>query len=151
MEALVEVVDHVSINNFCNCVTVSKVPFDVITQGPERPLRDTAQIPSGFGARAGCLVVLDEGGAEVLPAIDRAGRKGLEPVLCLPAHHHRGVCRHDVVVVVRRSNGDGVGAQPCLGVGLAIELFDADQLEGREPLDGLQPVGEGREAVQVVR
>ena len=97
------------------------------------------------------MVVLDEDGAEVLPAIDQAGRKRLELVLCLPAHHHREVCRHDVVVAVRCSDGDGVGVQPCLGVRLAIELFDADQLEGREPLDGLQPVGEGREAVQVVR
>ena len=151
MEALVEVVDHVPVINFRNCVTVSEVPFDIITQGLERLLRDAAHIPSGFGARAGCLVVLDEGGVDVLLAIDRAGRKRLEPVLCLPAHHHREVCRHDVVVAVRCSDGDGVGAQPCLGVGLAIELFDADQLEGREPLDGLQPVGEGREAVQVVR
>ena len=70
MEALVEVVDHVPVINFRNCITVSKVPFDVITQGLGRPLRDAAQIPSTFGARVGCLVVLDEGGAEVLPAID---------------------------------------------------------------------------------
>ena len=75
MEALVEVIDHVPVINFHNCITVSKVPFDVITQGLGRLLRDAAQIPSGFGARAGCLVVLDEGGAEVLPAIDQAGRK----------------------------------------------------------------------------
>ena len=146
-----EVVDHIPVINLCNCITVSKVPFDVIKQGLGRPLRDASQIPSGFGARAGCLVVLNEGGAEVLPAIDRAGRKRLEPVLCLPAHHHREVCRHDVVVAVRCSDGDGVGAQPCLGVGLAIKLFDADQLEGRGPLDGSQIVGEGGEAIQVIR
>jgi hypothetical protein len=69
----------------------------------------------------------------------------------LPAHHHREVCRHDVVVAVRCSDGDGVGAQPCLGIRLTIEFFDANQLEGRGPLDGSQPVGEGGEAVQVVR
>ena len=146
-----EVVDHVPVIDFRNCITVSKVPFDVVTQGLGGSLCNAAQIPSGFGARAGCLVVLDEGGAEVLPAIDRAGRKRLEPVLCLPAHHHREVCRPDVVFAVCYSNGDGVGAQPCLGVGLAIELFDADRLEGRGPLDGSQPIGEGGEAVQVVR
>ena len=151
MEALVEVVDHVPVINFHNCVMVSKVPFDVVTQGLGGSLRNAAQIPSAFGARAGCLVVLDEGGAEVLPAIDRAGRKRLEPVLCLPAHHHREVCCHDVVVAVRCSDGDGVGAQPFLGVGLSIELFDADRLEVRGPLDGSQPVGEGGEAVQVIR
>ena len=60
------------------------------------------------------------------------------------------VCRHDVVVAVRRSDGDGVGAQPCLGVGLSIKLFDADWLEGCGPLVGSQPVGEGGEAIQVV-
>ena len=70
MEALVEVVDHIPIINLSNRVTVSKVPFNVVTQGLGRALHDTAQIPSGFGARAGCLVVLDEGGAEVLPAVD---------------------------------------------------------------------------------
>ena len=121
-----EVVDRIPVINFRNCVTVSKVPFDVIMQGLRRSWRDAAQIPSGFGAWAGCLIVLDEGGAEVLPAIDRAGRKRLEPVLCLPAHHHREVCRHDVIVAVRCLDSDGVGAQPCLGVGLAIKLLDAD-------------------------
>jgi len=40
--------------------------------------------------------------------------------------------------------------QPRLGIGLAIKLFDADRLEGRRPLDGSQPVGEGRETVEVV-
>ena len=43
-----------------------------------------------------------------------------------------------------------LGAQPCLGVGLAIELLDTDRLEGRGPLDGSQPIGEGGEAVEVV-
>jgi hypothetical protein len=45
---------------------------------------------------------------------------------------------------------DGVCAQPRLGVGLAIELLEANGLEGRGPLDGSQPVGEGKEAVEVV-
>ena len=40
--------------------------------------------------------------------------------------------------------------QPRLGIGLAIKLFDADRLEGRGPLDGSQPIGEGRETVEVV-
>jgi hypothetical protein len=70
MEALVEVVDHIPVINFRNCITVTKVPFDVITQGLGRPLHDAAQIPSGFGARASYLVVLDEGDTEVLQAID---------------------------------------------------------------------------------
>ena len=133
-----EVVDHVPVINFCNYVTVSEVPFDIVTQGLGRTLRDAAQIPSSFGARAGCLVVLDEGSAEVLPAVYRAGGKGLEPVLHLLAHHYREVCYHDVVVAVSGSDGDGASAQPCLGVGFAIELFDADRLEGCGPLDGSQ-------------
>ena len=66
-------------------------------------------------------------------------------------HHDREVGGHDVVVAVHRSDGDGVGAQPRLGVGLAIKFLDADRLEGRGPLDGSQPVGEGREAIEVVR
>ena len=40
---------------------------------------------------------------------------------------------------------------PRLGVRYPIEFLDADQLEGRGPLDGSQPVGEGGEAVEVVR
>ena len=40
--------------------------------------------------------------------------------------------------------------QPRLGIGVAIKLFDADRLEGRRPLDGSQPDGEGRETVEVV-
>ena len=78
MEALVEVVDHVPVISFRNCITVSKVPFDVIAQGLGRPLRDAAQIPSGFGARAGCLIVLDKGVAEVLPAVYLASWERLE-------------------------------------------------------------------------
>ena len=93
-----EVVDHIPVVNFRNRVMVSKVPFDIVTQGLVGTLRDAAQIPSGFGARAGCLVVLDESDAEVLPAVDRAGRKGFKLVLCLAAHHHREVRRHDVVI-----------------------------------------------------
>jgi hypothetical protein len=94
---------------------------------------------------------LDEGGTEVLPAVDRAGRKGFEPVLCLTAHHHREVGRHDVIVAVRGSNGDGIVAQPRLGVGFAVKLLDVDRLEGRGPLDGSQPVGESGESVEVIR
>ena len=141
-----EVVDHIPVISLRNRVMVSKVPFNVVTQGLGGALRDAAQIPSGFGAGASCLVVLDEGGAEVLAVVDRAGRKGFEPVLCLAAHHHREVRRHDLVVAVRSPNGDGVGTQPRLGVRFTIELFNADCLEGRGPLDGSQPVGEGREA-----
>ena len=43
-----------------------------------------------------------------------------------------------------------VGAQPHLGVRLAIILLDADWLEGSGQLDGPKPVGEGRETVEVV-
>ena len=75
MEAMVEVVYHIPVINLRNRVTVSKVPLDVVMQGLGGKLRDVAQIPSGFGTRAGCLVVLDEGGAEVLPAVNRASRK----------------------------------------------------------------------------
>ena len=73
-----------------------------------------------------------------------------QPFQCQRTHHGEVGC-HDAIIAVGCAYGDGVGAQPCLGVELAIELFDADRLEGRGPLDGSQPVGEGREAVQVVR
>ena len=69
--------DHVPVINFHNCVMVSEVPLDVVAEGLGRLLSDIGQIPSGLGAQAGCLIVLDKGGAEVLPAIDRAGRKSL--------------------------------------------------------------------------
>ena len=101
--------------------------------------------------QAGCLVVLDEGSAEVLPAVNRTGRKGFKPVLWLEAHHNREVHRHDIVVAVRSSDGDGVGAQPCLVVGFTIEFLDADRLEGRGTLDGSQPIREGKEAIEVIR
>ena len=65
-----EVVDHVPVINLCNRITVSEVPLDVVAEGLGRLLSDIGQIPSGLGARAGCLIVLDKGGAEVLPAID---------------------------------------------------------------------------------
>ena len=105
-----EVVDHIPVINLRNGVIVSKVPFDVVTQGFGGTLRYAAQIPSGFGAQAGCLVVLDEGGAEVLPVVDRAGRKSFEPIESLTAHHHREVRHHDAVVVVGSSDSDGVRA-----------------------------------------
>ena len=72
MEAMVEVVYHIPVINLRNRVTVSKVPFDVVARGLGGKLCDAAQIPSSFGTQAGCLVVLDEGGAEILPAVDRA-------------------------------------------------------------------------------
>ena len=68
----------------------------------------------------------------------------------MSAHHYRGVCRHDVIIAVCSSDSDGVGAQPRLGVGFSIEFLDADRLEGRGPLDGSQPIGEGRGAIEVV-
>ena len=75
-----EVVDHIPVINLCNCVIVSKVRLDVVAQGLGGKPGDAAQIPSGFGTRAGCLVVLDEGGAEILSAVDRASKKGFQPV-----------------------------------------------------------------------
>ena len=80
--------DHVPVINLCNGVTVSEVPLDVVTEGFVGLLDDAGQIPSGFGTRAGCLVVLDEGAAKILPAVDGAGRKCLEQVEGLVAHHH---------------------------------------------------------------
>ena len=65
-----EVVDNVPIISLRNGVIVSKVPLDVVTEGLIRLLDDACQIPSGFGTRVGCLVVLDEGGAKILPAVD---------------------------------------------------------------------------------
>ena len=53
MEALVEVVDHIPVINLRNRVMVSNVPLDVVAQGLGGKLRDAAQIPSGFGTRAG--------------------------------------------------------------------------------------------------
>jgi len=85
-----------------------------------------------------------------LPAVDGAGRERLQPVESLAAHHDREVGGRDVVVAVRRSDGDGVGAQPRLGVRLTVVLLDAGWLEGGGPLDGPKLVGEGREAVKVV-
>ena len=75
MEASVKVLDHVPVINFRNHVTVRKVPLDVVGQGLGRLLSDAGKIPSGLGARTCCLVILVEGGAEVLPTVDRvAGR-----------------------------------------------------------------------------
>ena len=142
--------DDVPVISFRNGITVSKVPLDVVAEGLIRLLHDTCQIPSGFGAWAGCLVVLDEGAAEVLPAIDGASQERLEPVEGVTTHHDQEVGGHDVVVAIRHSNGDGVGAQPHLGVELAIEFLDADRLEGRWPLNGSQPIGECGEAIKDV-
>jgi hypothetical protein len=71
-------------------------------------------------------------------------------VIALRNANNREVGSHDVVVVVHCSDGDGVGVQSRLGVRLAIVLLDADWLEGSGPLDGLEPVGEGKETVKVV-
>jgi len=110
MEALVEVVDNVPVINLHNGITVSKVPLDVVAEGLVRLLDDAGQIPSGFGTRAGCLVVLDEGIAKILPSFDGTGRERLEPVEGVATHHDRELGSHDVVVAACHSDGDGVGA-----------------------------------------
>ena len=92
-----EVVDHIPVINLRNRVMVSNVPLDVVAEGLGGKLRDAAQIPSSFRTRAGFLIALDEGGIEILPAVDRAGWKGFKPVERLAAHHHWEVCRHDVI------------------------------------------------------
>ena len=74
-----EVVDNIPVNNLRNSNTVSEVPLDVVAEGFVGLLDDAGQIPSGFGTRAGCLVVLDEGAAKILPAVDGAGWERLEP------------------------------------------------------------------------
>ena len=68
----------------------------------------------------------------------------------LGTHHDREVGSHDVVVAACSSDGDGVGAQPCLGVRLVIILLDPSWLKGGGPLDGPKLAGEGGEAVEVV-
>jgi hypothetical protein len=73
VESFVEVVDDVPVISFRNCITVSKIPLDVVVEGLVRLLYDTRQILSGFGTRAGCLVVLDEAVAEIQPVVDGAG------------------------------------------------------------------------------
>ena len=108
--------DNISIINLRNGITVSEVPLDVVMEGLVRLLDDVGQIPSGFGTRAGCLVVLDKGAAEILPAVDGAGRERYEPVEGMATHHDREVGSHDVVVALRSLDDDGVGAQPYLGV-----------------------------------
>ena len=150
MEAFVEVVDGIPVISFCNGITISKIPLDVVAKGLVRLLFDSGQIPSGFGTRAGCLVVLDEGTAEILPAVDGAGRERFKPVEGVATHHDREVGSHDVVVATGSSDGDGVGAQPRLGVRLTVVLVDASWLEGGGPLDGPKLVGEGGEAIEVI-
>ena len=105
-----EVVDNVPIINLRNGIMVSKVPLDVVAEGLVGLLYDTCQIPYGFGTRAGRLVVLDEGTAEILPIVDGASRERFEPVEGVAPHHDREVSSHDVVVAARSSYGDGVGA-----------------------------------------
>ena len=85
-----------------------------------------------------------------MPAVDGAGRERFEPVEGVGTHHDREVGRHDVVFAARSSDGDGVGAQPRLGVQLAVVLLDPGRLEGGGPLNGPKPAGEGGEAVEVV-
>ena len=89
---------------------VSEVPLDVVAEGLVRLLDNACQIPSCFGTRAGCLVVLDEGTTEILPTVDGASRESLEPVEGVATHHDREVGNHDVVVTASSSDGDGVGA-----------------------------------------
>ena len=86
-----EVVDDIPVINLHNSIMVSKVPVDVVAEGLVRLLDDAGEIPSSFGTWAGCLIVLDEGAVEILLAVDGAGRKCLEPVEGLVAHHHREV------------------------------------------------------------
>jgi hypothetical protein len=97
MEASVEVVDNIPVINFCNGIMVSEVPLDIVAEGLVRLLDDAGQIPSDFGTRAGCLVVLDKGVAEILPAVDGASRERFEPVEGVATHHDRKVGSHDVV------------------------------------------------------
>ena len=92
-----EVVDNIPVINLRNGITVSEVPLDVVVEGRILLLFDAGQVPSGFGARAGCLVVLDEGVVEILPTVDGASRKHLEPVEGVAPHHDREVGSHDVV------------------------------------------------------
>jgi hypothetical protein len=80
VQPLVEVVDNVPIISLHNRVAVSEVPFVVVMKGLIGLVGDAAQFPSGFGTRTGRLEVVDEGSAEVLPAIDGAGVKSVEPV-----------------------------------------------------------------------
>ena len=86
METFIEVVDNVPVTSFRNGITIRKIPLDVVTEGLVRLLFDSGQIPSGFGTRAGCLVVLDKGVAEILPAVDGASRERFEPVESLGTH-----------------------------------------------------------------
>ena len=111
-----EVVDNILVINLRNGITISEAPLEVVVEGLVRLMDDACQIPSSFGTRAGCLVVLDEGAAEILPAVDGAGRERFEPVEGVATHHNREVGSHDVVVTASSSDGDGVGAQPHLGV-----------------------------------
>ena len=119
-----EVVDNVPVINLCNCIMVGEVPLDVVAEGLVRLLDDACQIPSGFGTRAGRLVVLDEGAAEILPAVDGTSRERFEPVEGVATHHDQEVGIHDVVVAARNSDGDAVGVQPRIGVRLAVVLLD---------------------------
>ena len=68
----------------------------------------------------------------------------------MATHHDREVGSHDVIVAAHSSDDDGVGAQPRLGIQLAVVLLDPSWLEGGSPLDGPTPAGEGGEAVEVV-
>jgi hypothetical protein len=147
MESFIEVVDDVPVVSFRNGIMISKIPLDIVVEGLVRLLLDAGQIPSGFGTRAGCLVVLDEGVAEILPAVDGAGRERFEPVESLGTHHDREVGGHDVVVAARSSDGNGVGVQPHLGVRLTVVLLDPGRLEGGRPLNGLEPTGEAVEVI----
>ena len=145
-----EAVDNIPVINLRNGITVSEVPLDVVTEGLVGLLDDAGQIPSGFGTWAGCLVVLDEGTAEILPAVDRAGRERFKPVEGVATHHDREVGSHDVVVAAHGSDGDGIGAQPRLGVRLIVVLLDHSRLEGGGPLDDPKLTVEGGEAVEVI-
>ena len=105
-----EVVDNIPVISLRNGITISKVPLDVVAEGLVGLLDDAGQIPSGFGTRAGYLIVLDEGAVEILPVVDGAGRERFEPVEGVATHHDQEVGSHDVIVAACHSDGDGVGA-----------------------------------------
>jgi hypothetical protein len=73
VQALVEVVDDIPFIVLHNRVRVSEVLL-VVVEGLIGLLGDTAKIPSSLGVRTGCLEVVGKGGAEILPAVDGAGR-----------------------------------------------------------------------------
>jgi hypothetical protein len=77
--------------------------------------------------------MVDEGRVEILPAVVGARLKSLKQVQSLPAHHHRELGCHDVVVAIGSLYGGGVDAEPCPGVRVTIKLVDPEWLEHGGP------------------